>query len=154
MRARTRSAPPRPDGRARNRRWAGRIPRTCGLCAASTSPARRRWPAPRRRGIGLGSFRAEVARRRPNAYLPVTLRPRPWHSRRRPIRFERNEKRRKTMAKTATKAATKSGTRDLFENEAAPRRLSAKAARAKPAPGDSGYTARDIEVLEGLEPVR
>jgi topoisomerase-4 subunit B len=58
------------------------------------------------------------------------------------------------MAKTATKSAAKTGTRDLFENESAPRRLSAKSARAKPAPGDAAYTARDIEVLEGLEPVR
>src|SRR4051794_17107314 len=29
-----------------------------------------------------------------------------------------------------------------------------KAVRGKPAPGDAAYTARDIEVLEGLEPVR
>ena len=36
------------------------------------------------------------------------------------------------------------------------RRLTPKDTRAKPAPapGDGGYTARDIEVLEGLEPVR
>src|SRR4029077_19857483 len=49
-------------------------------------------------------------------------------------------------------------TRDLFSDlpEAAPRRLSGKATRlAKPARGaESGYTARHIEVLEGLEPVR
>src|ERR1051325_11719708 len=58
------------------------------------------------------------------------------------------------MAKTATKSAAKTGTRDLFESESAPRRLSAKTAKSAPAPGDAGYTARDIEVLEGLEPVR
>ena len=35
------------------------------------------------------------------------------------------------------------------------RRLTPKDTRAKPAvAGDAGYTARDIEVLEGLEPVR
>jgi topoisomerase-4 subunit B len=63
----------------------------------------------------------------------------------------------KTMARTAhkTKTAPKSAaTRDLFEVEAAPRRLAGKATRAKPAPSGEAYTARDIEVLEGLEPVR
>ncbi len=61
------------------------------------------------------------------------------------------------MAKIATRTAPKSGeTHDLFElSDAAPRRVTGKATRAKPAPaGDGGYTARDIEVLEGLEPVR
>ena len=40
--------------------------------------------------------------------------------------------------------------------ESAPRRLSGAATRAaKPRGGaEAGYTARDIEVLEGLEPVR
>jgi topoisomerase-4 subunit B len=59
------------------------------------------------------------------------------------------------MAKTATRTAVKAGAPDLFElADAAPRRVSAKAARAKPASGGEAYTARDIEVLEGLEPVR
>src|SRR6187397_1403429 len=57
------------------------------------------------------------------------------------------------MAKTAKKPAN---TPDLFGAAASSaRRLSPKETRPKPAPaGDSGYTARDIEVLEGLEPVR
>jgi topoisomerase IV subunit B len=58
------------------------------------------------------------------------------------------------MAKTAAKAAAKTGTRDLFESAGGTRHLSAKAPRAKPSAGGEGYTARDIEVLEGLEPVR
>ena len=58
------------------------------------------------------------------------------------------------MAKIAKK--TTPGSRDLFSevSEPAPRR---KAQRGKPARGssaESGYTARHIEVLEGLEPVR
>jgi topoisomerase-4 subunit B len=60
------------------------------------------------------------------------------------------------MAKTAKKTAPKSGkTRDLFEAPA-PRRAPGRATRAaKPAGGaEAGYTARHIEVLEGLEPVR
>src|SRR5262249_48244984 len=60
------------------------------------------------------------------------------------------------MAKTAKAAAQPA--KDLFSDlpEAAPRRLSGKATRAaKPARGaEAGYTARHIEVLEGLEPVR
>jgi topoisomerase IV subunit B len=63
----------------------------------------------------------------------------------------------KTTAKTAAKLAQKKGD-DLFSNlpEAAPRRLSGKATRAaRPASGaEANYTARHIEVLEGLEPVR
>jgi topoisomerase IV subunit B len=62
----------------------------------------------------------------------------------------------KSIAKTA---AQKSGkTRDLFSDlpEAAPRRLSGKATRGSKAGSgaEAGYTARHIEVLEGLEPVR
>src|SRR3954464_2648875 len=53
------------------------------------------------------------------------------------------------MAKTAKRTAD----RDLFDSAAAPR-PALKPVRAKPAPGDANYTARDIEVLEGLEPVR
>jgi topoisomerase-4 subunit B len=58
------------------------------------------------------------------------------------------------MAKAAKKTANSP---DLFAAAAAPaRRLTPKDTRGKPAvaPGDAGYTARDIEVLEGLEPVR
>src|SRR2546423_2299907 len=54
------------------------------------------------------------------------------------------------MGKTAKKPAD---TTDLF-TENSSRGLSAKAARPKPAPAGEAYTARDIEVLEGLEPVR
>src|SRR5262245_3818222 len=60
------------------------------------------------------------------------------------------------MAKTAKKTANSPD--DLFAAAASSaRRLPAKDTRAKPAPssgGDANYTARDIEVLEGLEPVR
>src|SRR5262245_47614319 len=54
------------------------------------------------------------------------------------------------MAKTAKKTAS---TPDLFATPSA-RRLAPKDTRAKPAPAGEAYTARDIEVLEGLEPVR
>src|SRR5947199_10227606 len=53
------------------------------------------------------------------------------------------------MAKTAKRTAD----RDLFDSAAGPR-PPLKAVRAKPAPGDANCTARDIEGLEGLEPVR
>jgi len=65
------------------------------------------------------------------------------------------------MAKTAkaTTAQKSAKSRDLFSDlpEAAPRRLSGKATRSAKPPrggGDGDYTARHIEVLEGLEPVR
>src|SRR5262245_28559796 len=65
------------------------------------------------------------------------------------------------MAKTAKAAANtpaQNSGKDLFSDlpEAAPRRLAGKAARAgRPTGGvEARYTARDIEVLEGLEPVR
>jgi topoisomerase IV subunit B len=55
------------------------------------------------------------------------------------------------MAKTAKKTANSP---DLFAASPA-RRLAPKEPRkTAPAPGDAAYTARDIEVLEGLEPVR
>src|ERR1041384_7584522 len=53
------------------------------------------------------------------------------------------------MAKTAKKTAD----RDLFDGPIVSRQA-LRALRTKPAPGDAGYTARDIEVLEGREPVR
>ena len=54
------------------------------------------------------------------------------------------------MAKTAKKTSP-----DLFGAASSAPRLTPKEARkAAPAPGDAAYTARDIEVLEGLEPVR
>ena len=56
------------------------------------------------------------------------------------------------MAKSAKKTANAP---DLFGSAPSSARRAAKDTRAKPvAGGDSGYTARDIEVLEGLEPVR
>jgi topoisomerase IV subunit B len=57
------------------------------------------------------------------------------------------------MAK-AKKSKTKTG--DLFDSVKLPRGASARASSAKPAgrSAESAYTARDIEVLEGLEPVR
>ncbi|MBV8422345.1 MAG: DNA topoisomerase IV subunit B, partial [Hyphomicrobiales bacterium] len=63
----------------------------------------------------------------------------------------------KTAKATANTPAQNSG-KDLFSDlpEAAPRRLSGKVTRAgRPATAaEARYTARDIEVLEGLEPVR
>ena len=58
------------------------------------------------------------------------------------------------MAKTAKKTTADSG--DLFANvsEPAARRALGRAKAARAAVGDAGYTARHIEVLEGLEPVR
>ena len=53
------------------------------------------------------------------------------------------------MPKPAKKTPTKA--EDLFAPRAAP---ASAGARPAPASGDGGYTARDIEVLEGLEPVR
>src|SRR5947207_3487666 len=57
------------------------------------------------------------------------------------------------MAKPAKKPAK---TRDLFDlPEPAPRRVTGRRAMGKAgSPAESGYTARHIEVLEGLEPVR
>ncbi len=55
------------------------------------------------------------------------------------------------MAKAAKKPAD---TSDLFADSPSSRRLQAKAVRSAPAPKGESYTARDIEVLEGLEPVR
>src|SRR5690348_2966178 len=58
------------------------------------------------------------------------------------------------MAKTAKKT-TPEGT-DLFSNlsESSARRSLGRAKARGGSPGDAGYTARHIEVLEGLEPVR
>jgi topoisomerase-4 subunit B len=63
------------------------------------------------------------------------------------------------MAKTAKAARSSAGkpVADLFSGlrEHAPRRLSAPSLRGAPSErGARSYTARDIEVLEGLEPVR
>src|SRR6476619_3447988 len=59
------------------------------------------------------------------------------------------------MAKSATKKKA-SAQRDLFDPPArAAKARQAKPARGKPARGaEAGYTAKHIEVLEGLEPVR
>src|SRR5262249_35226012 len=62
------------------------------------------------------------------------------------------------MAKAAANTPVQNSGKDLFSDlpEAAPRRVSSKAARAgRPtSAAEARYTARDIEVLEGLEPVR
>src|SRR4051795_2293820 len=61
------------------------------------------------------------------------------------------------IAKAAAKTAAQKTDKDLFSDlAAAPRRIAGKATRAaKPTSGaEARYTARDIEVLEGLEPVR
>ncbi len=67
----------------------------------------------------------------------------------------------KSSAKTAKKPAGAPKTSDLFAElpNPASRRAGRGSAAARPAArgstgGDAGYTARDIEVLEGLEPVR
>ncbi|HET7255028.1 MAG TPA: DNA topoisomerase IV subunit B [Xanthobacteraceae bacterium] len=61
------------------------------------------------------------------------------------------------IAKAAAKTSAQKSDKDLFSDLGpASRRLSARTARAaKPTSGaEARYTARDIEVLEGLEPVR
>ncbi|HYD04916.1 MAG TPA: DNA topoisomerase IV subunit B [Reyranella sp.] len=63
------------------------------------------------------------------------------------------------MAKSATKKKKPSSQRDLFDTAPAARKSSkaAKASartKAKEKSSDGGYSAKDIEVLEGLEPVR
>ncbi len=61
---------------------------------------------------------------------------------------------RKPLKKKAKSAAKpKASARDLFSSSARKSRGSAKSA-ARPSSAEAGYTARDIEVLEGLEPVR
>src|ERR1700732_13237 len=61
-------------------------------------------------------------------------------------------------AKAAANTSAQNSGKDLFSDlpEAAPRRLSGKVTRAgRPtSSAEARYTARDIEVLEGLEPVR
>jgi topoisomerase-4 subunit B len=60
-------------------------------------------------------------------------------------------------AKAAAKGPGKAATADLFAElpDAAPRRMGkARPAAKTVSPGESGYMARHIEVLEGLEPVR
>jgi len=62
------------------------------------------------------------------------------------------------IAKAVARTSPPKGGTDLFSDlpEAAPRRQAGKSARAaaRVRTGESGYTAHDIEVLEGLEPVR
>jgi topoisomerase IV subunit B len=61
----------------------------------------------------------------------------------------------KTVGKTA-KSSKKSNTPDLFANTRPSARRASRggAATARGASGEAGYTAKHIEVLEGLEPVR
>jgi topoisomerase-4 subunit B len=64
----------------------------------------------------------------------------------------------KTVGKTA-KSSKKSNTPDLFANTGEQRPSARRASRggaatARGASGEAGYTAKHIEVLEGLEPVR
>src|SRR5262249_10038814 len=62
------------------------------------------------------------------------------------------------MAKTAAKSSkTPKKTAevgDLFAANEKPRQKAATKAQRTSGGGESGYTAKDIEVLEGLEPVR
>ena len=62
-------------------------------------------------------------------------------------------------AKSAAKSAKKSNAPDLFANLGEPRSAARRASRsgaasARGSAGEQGYTAKHIEVLEGLEPVR
>ena len=62
-------------------------------------------------------------------------------------------------AKSAAKSSKKSNAPDLFANLGEPRAAARRASRggaasARSSAGEAGYTAKDIEVLEGLEPVR
>src|ERR1700688_624705 len=57
------------------------------------------------------------------------------------------------MAKTAKKTTAERGALFSSTNERSARRALPRAKTPRPA-GEAGYTARDIEVLEGLEPVR
>src|ERR1043166_3682181 len=64
---------------------------------------------------------------------------------------------RRMTAKAAAKTSAQKTDRDLFSSltEAAPRRAAGEARAGKPGSRAEGsYTAHDIEVLEGLEPVR
>jgi len=60
------------------------------------------------------------------------------------------------VGKTLGKAAKSSKTPDLFGDSPAARRASGRSSASAPARGsaEAGYTAKHIEVLEGLEPVR
>ena len=61
------------------------------------------------------------------------------------------------MGQSVGKTAKSSKTPDLFVNPAEGRRSGGTGRRSAPSPrggGDSGYSAKHIEVLEGLEPVR
>src|ERR1700746_510719 len=58
------------------------------------------------------------------------------------------------MGLAVGKTAKSSKTPDLFAETPKARRDGARRGGARAPAGDAGYTARDIEVLEGLEPVR
>src|SRR5882757_523873 len=62
------------------------------------------------------------------------------------------------MAKTANKSTKiikkTAAIGDLFGDTAPSERRAGKPPRTRSAGGDTGYTAKHIEVLEGLEPVR
>src|SRR4051812_25076140 len=61
----------------------------------------------------------------------------------------------KTVSKSSKNPKKTAAVGDLFANLDKPQRSSGRAARAHaPSAGEAGYTAKHIEVLEGLEPVR
>ena len=60
----------------------------------------------------------------------------------------------KTVNKNRNTPKKTAAVGDLFGGPEKPQRASGKPVRAKPSTGESGYTAKHIEVLEGLEPVR
>ena len=74
----------------------------------------------------------------------------PWHSRGQLIRSQHHEasqwQRPPKRRPTRPTCSPTPPSAPALSPEAAP--------RGTPAPGDAAYTARDIEVLEGLEPVR
>jgi topoisomerase IV subunit B len=62
--------------------------------------------------------------------------------------------RNKTVNKNRNTPKKTAAVGDLFAGLEKPQRASGKAVRAKSSAGEAGYTAKHIEVLEGLEPVR
>src|SRR5262245_17748263 len=60
----------------------------------------------------------------------------------------------KTVNKNRNTPKKTAAVGDLFAGLEKPARSSGKAVRSKPSSGEAGYTAKHIEVLEGLEPVR
>jgi topoisomerase-4 subunit B len=110
--------------------------------------------------VAKNPFMAGDIRRGPQGVNALMVWPPKWHSRRQigadsPFSIARRDLT-LHMGKAVGKAAKSSKTPDLFANAAegrrgTPRRAAGAAPRGS---AESGYTAKHIEVLEGLEPVR